>query len=189
MTPGMPGPLLRLKTGTESATPSVNGVIARNLLRLSALLDDEEYRTLARQTCSSFSVEIMQHPFLFVGMLDSIVGLHVGTKTVTGVFGTADITASPAPRDESLIPRRDEPVAARDLITQRIRSEAGTGLCATTAVGTLVDVRPSHLKDFVGNQSFWLKSRNPLFKDLTAGDPTKNFLLICEAGKCRTVDL
>ena len=189
MTPGMPGPLLRLKTGTESATPSVNGVIARNLLRLSALLDDEEYRTLARQTCNSFAVEIMQHPFLFVGMLDTIVGLQIGTRTVTGVFGSADISTSPVPRGDNLVPRKDDPVSARDLIVRRIRAEAGTGLCATVAVGSLVDVRPSHLKDFVGNQSFWLKSRNPLFKDLTAGDPARNFLLMCETGKCRTVEL
>ncbi|CAI7584922.1 unnamed protein product [Penicillium manginii] len=188
MTPGMPGPLFRLKTGTESATPSVNGVIARNLLRLAALLEDESYRTLARQTCNSFAVEIMQHPFLFVGLLDVIVGLQIGTRTITGVFGTADISKEPVPRD-SLVSRRDEPVAARDLLSRRVRSEAGSGFGSSTVVTSLVDVRPSHIKDFVGNQSFWLKGRNQLYKDLDKADPPKNYLSVCETGTCRIVDL
>lgn len=189
MTPGMPGPLLRLKTGTESATPSVNGVIARNLLRLAALLEEEEYRTLARQTCNSFAVEIMQHPFLFVGLLDVIVGLQIGTRTVTGVFSTAEISQSTPSGSDSLLSRQDQTVSARDLIIQRMRAEAGAGVCSSVVAASLVDIRPSHLKDFVGNQSFWLKSRNPLFKDLKAADPAKNYLLVCETGRCRTVDL
>lgn len=189
MTPGMPGPLLRLKTGTESATPSVNGVIARNLLRLAALLEEEEYRTLARQTCNSFAVEIMQHPFLFVGLLDVIVGLQIGTRTVTGVFCTAEASQGVSSGGDSLLSGEGLPVSTRNLIVQRVRAEAGTGICSTLAVASLVDLRPSHLKDFVGNQSFWLKGRNPLFKDLEASDPAKNYLLICESGRCRTVDL
>lgn len=185
----MPGPLFRLKTGTESATPSVNAVIARNLLRLAALVNEDGYRTLAQQTCNSFAVEIMQHPFLFVGLLDVIVGLRIGTRTVTGVFSTSEVTPSSASRGENLLSRMDEPLAARDLIVQRVRAEAGAGLCPTLAVASLVDIRPSHLKDFVGNQSFWLNSRNSLFKELKAGDPAKNHLLVCEAGRCRIVDL
>lgn len=190
MTPGMPGPLLRLKTGTESATPSVNGVIARNLLRLAALLEEEEYRTLARQTCNSFAVEIMQHPFLFVGLLDVIAGLKIGTRTVTGVFCTAEVAQEKAAAGgDSLLSRQDQPVSTRNLIIQRVRAEVGTGVCSCLAVASLVDLRPSHLRDFVGNQSFWLKGRNPLFKELTASDPAKNYLMVCETGRCRTVDL
>lgn len=186
-TPGMPDPLLRLKTGTESATPSVNGIIARNLLRLSALLEDESYRTLARQTCNSFAVEIIQHPFLFVGMLDVIVGLQIGTRTVTGIFATADIS-SPHPRGNNLA-RDAEPVSARDLIRRRVRAEAGVVVSSSIVVTSLVDIRPSHTKDFVGNQSFWLKSRNPLFQDLKAAEPAKNQLLVCETGRCNTIEL
>ena len=189
-TPGMPGPLLRLKTGTESATPSVNGVIARNLLRLSALLGDESYRTLARQTCNTFAVEIIQHPFLFVGMLDVIVGLQIGTRTVTGVFSTADISSIRTnPRGDTLLSRNDEPVSALDLIRQRVRAEAGVAVSSSIVATSIVDIRPSHLKDFVGNQSFWLKSRNALFQDLKAGEPAKNYLMVCEAGRCRIIDL
>ena len=175
-TPGMPGPLLRLKTGTESATPSVNGGIARNLLRLSALLGDESYRTLARQTCNTFAVEIIQHPFLFVGMLDVIVGLQIGTRTVTGVFSTADISSIPDPRGDSLLSRNDEP-------------GAGVAVSSSIVVTSIVDIRPSHLKDFVGNQSFWLKSRNVLFQDLKAAEPAKNYLMVCETGRCQIIDL
>lgn len=188
LTPGMPGPLLRLKTGTESATPSVNAVISRNLLRLAALLDDPEYVTLARQTLNSFSVEILQHPFLFVGMLDVIVGLQTGTRTVTGVFTTADVPTS-LPRGDSLISRTNQPISAYDLLRQRLRREIGASVSSTVAVTSIVDIRPSHLKDFVGNQSFWLKSRNPLYKDLKATDPAKNYLLVCEAGSCKEMNL
>lgn len=188
LTPGMPGPLLRLKTGTESATPSVNGVIARNLLRLANLLEDEEYRTLARQTCHSFAVEILQHPFLFVGLLDVIVGLEAGSRNITGVFSTAVITAGPQP-SSSLLSRTEEPTSVRDLLVQKVRSEAGAALSTSTTTASLVDIRPSHVGDFVGNPSFWLRSRNPLYKDLKPSNPPKNYLLICEGGKCRTVDI
>lgn len=189
MTPGMPPPLLRLKTGTESATPSVNGMIARNLLRLSALLEEVEYRTLARQTCNSFAVEIMQHPFLFVGLLDVIVGLQIGTSTVTGVFCTAEITNSSLSSGESLVSQLNQPISARDLLVQKVRAKTGSRISSSIVVASLVDIRPSHLKDFVGNQSFWLKSRNPLFKDLKAADPAKNYLMVCETGRCQIMDL
>jgi len=185
-TPGMPGPLLRLKTGTESATPSVNGVIARNLLRLAALVEDESYRSLARQTCNSFAVEIIQHPFLFVGLLDVIVGLQIGTRTVTGVFSTAELSSN---HGDSPLGRTEEPLSARDLIKRRVRAKAGMAVSSSIVVTSLIDIRPTHLKDFVGNQSFWLKSRNPLFKELKAAEPAKNYLMVCEAGKCTIADL
>ncbi|PLB36470.1 thioredoxin domain-containing protein [Aspergillus candidus] len=187
MTADMPGPLLRLKTGTESATPSFNGVIARNLLRLGNLLEDDVYRTLARQTCHSFSVEIIQHPFLFVGLLDTIVGLEAGTRSVTGVFTTTHLSRPQPP--EEVIRRSDEPVSVRDILIQKVRSQAGPGTSTSTATASLVDVRPSHVGDFVGNQSFWLRTRNPLFKDLTPPEPPKNYLLVCESGSCKTVDV
>ncbi|KAL5342352.1 hypothetical protein BJX70DRAFT_317854 [Aspergillus crustosus] len=184
--PGSPATLLRLKTGTESAVPSVNGVIARNLIRLSSLLEEDKYRTLARQTCHSFAVEILQHPFLFVGLLDAIVGLEAGTRNVTGVFSTVQVPASgPGPLSEG-----GAPVSVRDALVKKIRAEAGLSLStSSTSVAALVDIRPSHLGDFTGNQSFWLRTRNPFFKDLKAGGAAKNYLLVCEEGRCRTLDL
>ena len=191
MTPGMPGPLLRLKTGTESATPSVNGVIARNLLRLGSLLEDEEYRTLARQTCRSFSVEILQHPFLFVGLLDAVVGLETGTRHVTGVYSTPDITTSSSGQEhEPLANRANTPVSARDLVAKQARKEAGlTASTTSTTTVALVDIRPSHAGDFVGNPSFWLRTRNTMYKELKPTEPGKNYLMICEAGHCRMADV
>ena len=136
-TPGMPGPLLRLKTGTESATPSVNGVIARNLLRLANLLEDDEYRTLCRQTCHSFAVEILQHPFLFVGLLDAVVGLEAGSRNITGVFSTSTITNAPQP-SSSLLSKSEEPTSVRDLIVQKIRSEVEPASFTSTTTTSLV---------------------------------------------------
>lgn len=186
----MPGPILRLKTGTESTTPSVNGIIARNLLRLGTLLEDEEHRSLARQTCGAFSVEILQHPFLFVGLLDAVVGLETGTRQVTGVYCTADITTDQDPdEDEGLTNRVNAPVSARDVVAKRARKEAGLTTSTATTTVALVDIRPSHAGDFVGNPSFWLRARNPVYKELKATEPGRNHLLVCEGGRCREVDV
>lgn len=163
-----PGALFRLKTGTDSATPSTNGVIAQNLLRLSSLLEDESYKLKARQTCHAFAVEIMQHPFLFVGMLDVIVGLEIGTKSVTGVLGRAAATGDDSAKAES------------DLI-HKIRAEAGRTASTSAAVLSMVDVRQSQT-----DTSGWLRERNPLLTELASG---KDYMLICEAGSCRTVDV
>lgn len=121
-------------------------------------------------------------------MLDVIVGLQIGTRTVTGVFATADLSSLPNPRGDNLDDIA-EPVSARDLIRRRVRSEAGVDVSSSLVVTSLVDIRPSHLKDFVGNQSFWLKSRNPLFQDLKAAEPAKNQVMICESGRCNTIVL
>ncbi|PWY77424.1 hypothetical protein BO70DRAFT_339166 [Aspergillus heteromorphus CBS 117.55] len=189
VTPGTPGPLLRLKTGTESATPSVNGVIARNLLRLSSLLEDEGYQTLARQTCRAFSVEILQHPFLFVGLLDAIVGLETGTRNITGVFSTAVFPQGSVQASEGAINKTEEqPISVRDLIVQKIRAEAGLAVSTATTTASLLDIRPSHLGDFVGNQSFWLRTRNQLYKEIKS-EPAKNYLMVCERGRCSLVDI
>ncbi|PWY73092.1 DUF255 domain protein [Aspergillus sclerotioniger CBS 115572] len=188
MTAGTPGPLLRLKTGTESATPSVNGVIARNLLRLASILEEEAYRGLARLTCHSFSVEILQHPFLFVGLLDAIVGLETGTRNVTGVFSTAVIEGS-VQASEGVIRKTDEPVCVRDLIVQKIRAEAGLAISTATTTASLVDIRPSHVGDFVGNQSFWLRTRNAMYRELEPSETAKNHLMVCESGRCRMVNI
>ena len=195
MTPGMPGPILRLKTGTESATPSTNGIIARNLLRLGTLLEDEEYRTLARHTCGAFSVEILQHPFLFVGLLDAVVGLETGIRQVTGVYCTADISRDPldsgedSGEDPGLSSRVNTPVSARDEVAKRARQEAGLATATATTTVALVDIRPSHAGDFVGNPAFWLRTRNPGYKEMKAREPRRNHVLVCEGGRCREVGI
>lgn len=142
--------------------PSVNGAIARNLIRLSALLEDDSYKTLARQTCNTFSVEMLQHPFLFVNLLDAIVGLEMGIRNITGVVAAAN------PADQ-----------AKDAVIRRTRAEAGLAVSTSTAAIAVVAV----------SGESWIKERNVLYRDLKPSTPAKDFLLVCEAGSCRTVDV
>lgn len=78
--------IMRLKDGMDNAEPGTNGVSARNLDRLGALLEDAEYSKKARETASAFEAEIMQHPFLFPGMMDTVVVGKLGIKhsVITG---------------------------------------------------------------------------------------------------------
>ncbi|KAL1601642.1 hypothetical protein SLS60_006557 [Paraconiothyrium brasiliense] len=84
--------IMRLKDGMDNAEPGTNGVSARNLDRLGALLEDERYVQRARETTSAFEAEIMQHPFLFPGMMDSVVVSKFGMKhaVITGEGEKAD---------------------------------------------------------------------------------------------------
>jgi len=78
--------ILRLKDGMDNAEPSTNGVSARNLFRLSSILGDLTYSDRAKRTLHAFEAEIMEYPYLFVGMLDSVVAERLGVKgiVVTG---------------------------------------------------------------------------------------------------------
>ncbi|OAX80383.1 hypothetical protein ACJ72_05283 [Emergomyces africanus] len=183
-----PAPLFRLKTGTDAATPSPNG-------------------RLARETVNTFAVEIMQHPFLFVGLLDVVVGLEVGVKGVVGVIGQSDSELTPSVANEGMnrgevegdadadttMEGVDEtallsrPLSARELVIQKARAEAGTAASTGTATVSVIDVRTSNadVSDSV-DKSNWLRARNALLKDIRPG---KNYLLVCEAGACRVVDI
>lgn len=82
-----PDLILRLKDGMDNAEPSTNGVTASNLYRLSSLLNDPEfngmpYSKYAHSTLDAFSAEMIQHPYLFVGMLDSVVASNLGVKSI-----------------------------------------------------------------------------------------------------------
>ncbi|KAL9080102.1 MAG: hypothetical protein Q9157_001062 [Trypethelium eluteriae] len=82
-----PDLILRLKDGMDSAEPSANGVAALNLYRLSSLLNDPEfngirYSAYAKGTLEAFSAEMIQHPYLFAGMLESVVANNVGIRSV-----------------------------------------------------------------------------------------------------------
>lgn len=74
--------ILRLKDGMDSAEPSTNGVSAENLNRLASLFEDDDYRKKAKETLGAFEAEILQHSFLFVGLLDAIVVERLGMKGV-----------------------------------------------------------------------------------------------------------
>jgi uncharacterized protein YyaL (SSP411 family) len=79
---GQPDILIRTKDAMDNSEPSVNGVSASNLFRLSALLNDENYIKMAKRTVSCFEVEISQHPGLFSGMLSSVVAADVGMRSL-----------------------------------------------------------------------------------------------------------
>ncbi|EEQ84996.2 uncharacterized protein BDCG_08265 [Blastomyces dermatitidis ER-3] len=205
-----PAPLFRLKTGTDASTPSPNGVIAQNLLRLSTLLEDDTYKRLARETVNAFAVEIMQHPFLFVGLLDVIVGLEVGVKGIVGVIGQSDQgeAAEAKGEDAGDVEMKMEenaageaapvpvpvvtasPLLAREVVIRRARAEAGAAASTSTAAVSIIDVRTAGDSDAAVSDSVrkssWLRRRNILLRDVRPG---KNYLLVCEAGSCRVVDI
>lgn len=80
--PHPPDLLMRLKSGMDAAEPSSNNISARNLYRLSSMLDDASYFKKAKETVEAFEAEVEQFPFTFSGMLGSIVMGHSGLKGV-----------------------------------------------------------------------------------------------------------
>ncbi|KAI9893736.1 MAG: hypothetical protein M1814_005952 [Vezdaea aestivalis] len=75
-----PDLILRLKSGVDAAEASPNGVSARNLYRLSSMLDDEEYGTLAKRTVQAFEAELLEHPGLFASMMGPVAEGRIGGK-------------------------------------------------------------------------------------------------------------
>lgn len=53
------------------------------------MLDDESYTALAKKTVHAFEAEILQHPFLFAGMMDSVVVERLGKKSLV-IRGTGE---------------------------------------------------------------------------------------------------
>lgn len=91
--------ILRLKSGTDNSLPSPNGVAALNLLHLSNILFNSspspsnkdnkeevelatEFALRAQHTLSAFAVEIIQHPFLFVTLVEAVVAKEVGFENI-----------------------------------------------------------------------------------------------------------
>ena len=84
-TTGSPHPpdiLLRLKNGMDSAEPSSNSASARNLWRLSGILEDETYANAAKETLMAFEAELEQFPFTFANMLYSVAIGRLGLKNI-----------------------------------------------------------------------------------------------------------
>jgi len=111
--------IMRLKDGMDNAEPGTNGVAARNLDRLGALLEDEGYVRRARETTSAFEAEIMQHPFLFPSMMDSVVASKFGVKH-------AVVTGEGAKVDEWLKRYRERPAGLGTV--SRVGKESGAWL-------------------------------------------------------------
>ncbi|KHO01360.1 DUF255 domain protein [Metarhizium album ARSEF 1941] len=83
-TASSPQAILRLKDGMDTSLPSINAVAASNLFRLGALLDDERYSSLARGTVNAFEAEMLQHPWLFPGLLGGVVTARLGLQGSVG---------------------------------------------------------------------------------------------------------
>ena len=80
--PHPPDLLLRLKSGMDAAEPSSNNISARNLYRLSSMLEDATYFKLAGDVVHAFEAEVEQFPHTFPGMLGSVVMGRLGLKGV-----------------------------------------------------------------------------------------------------------
>jgi uncharacterized protein YyaL (SSP411 family) len=111
--------IMRLKDGMDNAEPGTNGVSARNLDRLGALLEDEEYVKRARETASAFEAEIMQHPFLFPSMMDAVVVGKLGMQHVV-------ITGEGERVERWLQKHREKPLALSTV--SRVSTESGEWL-------------------------------------------------------------
>ncbi|OAQ99163.1 hypothetical protein LLEC1_01239 [Akanthomyces lecanii] len=64
--------ILRLKDGMDTSLPSTNAVSVANLYRLGQLLDDETFAGMARSSINAFEAEMLQHPWLFPGLLGGV---------------------------------------------------------------------------------------------------------------------
>jgi uncharacterized protein YyaL (SSP411 family) len=73
--------ILRLKSGMDKAVPSTNAVAASNLFRLGTQLNEDKYILQAKETVNAFEAEILQYPWLFVGLLTSVVTARLGVRT------------------------------------------------------------------------------------------------------------
>ncbi|KAI0521039.1 duf255 domain-containing protein [Xylaria bambusicola] len=97
---GAPHTILRVKEGIDGSQPSVNSVSVSNLFRLGALLNDKKYTYLAKASVNAFSVEILEHPNLFPGLLCGIIPWRLGGRhwVSVGEDNTANSLFHKAPR-------------------------------------------------------------------------------------------
>lgn len=68
----------------DTSLPSINAIATDNLFELAQLLDDNTYAKMARTTINAFEAEMLQHPWLFPGLLNGVVTARLGLS------GTSD---------------------------------------------------------------------------------------------------
>ncbi|RBQ73265.1 hypothetical protein FVER14953_03942 [Fusarium verticillioides] len=76
-----PYTILRLKDGMDTSLPSTNAVSVANLFRLANLRSNDDLAAKARQTINAFEVEVVQHPWLFPGLLQGVLVARLGGET------------------------------------------------------------------------------------------------------------
>lgn len=79
-TESAPQVILRLKDGMDTSLPSINAVSADNLFQLGQLLGDDSFSKAARATINAFEAEMLQHPWLFPGLLNGVVAARLGVS-------------------------------------------------------------------------------------------------------------
>ncbi|KJR86118.1 uncharacterized protein SPSK_02232 [Sporothrix schenckii 1099-18] len=127
--------LLRLKDGMDTTLPATNAVAASNLFRLGSILNDNTYTHLARETIHAFEVEMLQHSWLFPGLLSQIVAARLGGPQV------AALAAGPSASDPVVAEYFQRPRAGlRSLVY--VDGGAGNGK-ETTAAAWLLGRNPS----------------------------------------------
>ncbi|KAI9831224.1 MAG: hypothetical protein M1819_005152 [Sarea resinae] len=163
-----PDLLLRLKDGMDNAEPSTNGISAQNLFRLSSLLEDPLYAARAKETIAAFAPEVLQHPSLFVSILQAVVGAECGVRC-TIVCGNEDEDGDGANyRGEG-----GERQERAKLVKDKLRAWKAE---ATEKPSVLVRLDPARRRECE-----WLRARNSV---LSAMEIDERRILVCERGVC-----
>ena len=128
-----PEQIFRLKPRTDNSLPSPNGVIANNLMYLSAYLPDQRTASItkASKILDAFAVEIIQHPWLYVGMLSAVVMEQVGVKRLVVPRTMPDVAVGRV--------KGFGRVVVRDDVQKVMICENVTGTCRELKKGELED--------------------------------------------------
>lgn len=81
--------ILRTKHGHDGATPSGNALIAKSLLQLSQILDRDDYRKLAEETVTAFSLSMQRNPTAHL-RLYTVVDLLSNPSSQAAIIGETD---------------------------------------------------------------------------------------------------
>ncbi|KIV99946.1 uncharacterized protein PV09_08463 [Verruconis gallopava] len=128
--------ILRLKDGMDNAEPSTNGISASNLNRLGSIFEDEQYTSLANGTAQAFEAEILQHPFLFASLLDSVVSARLGMTSVV-------LTGEGKPVDDALRVAREGFSSFRTLVRLGVGAKSEWLKSRNELLGTLDESKPT----------------------------------------------
>ncbi|KAK9455983.1 hypothetical protein V1511DRAFT_457736 [Dipodascopsis uninucleata] len=74
--------ILRIKSGADAVEPSANSISSSNLYRLSALIGNSKFESLAQNTVSAFTHDLLTQPYSYCGMLQSLVATKEGMSTI-----------------------------------------------------------------------------------------------------------
>lgn len=114
-----PSAILRLKDGMDTAQPSTNGVSANNLFRLAALLHDKTYSARAKETVNAFEVEILQYPWLFVGLLAAVVTARLGVSGPVVMRHNEEVPSLPRAEARAFLKLRAADTEAHSWLLER----------------------------------------------------------------------